>query len=133
MVGELILGKLDPDLACAIALGLVECPRVSVCLEGVSLYDERLNRIGSEREWLDPDDQLHQATRSYLLAQREMHRASARPAGYGSYGSWEATANARKRQQAVTQALEARTVARLHLMKRGTLDAARRAGLAVRD
>lgn len=130
MVGDLILGKLDPDVACAIALEIVECPRVGVCLEGVTLYNERLERIAVERDWLLPDDELHQATRDYLVARRAMHRAAPRP---GDYGSWAAATAARTRQQAITQALEARLKARLLLIERGIISTARKSGMTVRD
>ena len=130
MVSNLILGKIDPDIACAIALDLVECPRVSVCLEGISVYDERLQQRGVERDWLHPDDELHQATRDYLMARRAMQKATPR---YGETGGWAVASATKNRQQALNQALEAKVRARLLLIQRDVFKAARQAGMTVRD
>jgi hypothetical protein len=126
----LILGKVEPDLACAIALEFVECPRISANLEGVTLYDERLQRIGAETDWLRAEDPLHQLTRECLVAKREMHRSTIRP---GNTGGWAAATAAKNREKYVKQALEAKIKARVLLQERGVFDLARKAGMTVRE
>jgi hypothetical protein len=122
-------GRLDRDLACAIALGLVEYPNRTVTPEAVTRFDEQRRELGTVRGWLDGDDPLDRATRQYLDGRRAALLAGTRLGG----GGWGATAAIRDRERANQQANDARTQARQLLAERGTLACARAVGMRVRD
>jgi hypothetical protein len=126
MTGNLLLGRVHPDLACAIALGFVEEPSVVVNLETVTVHDARRQPLGAARDWLDPADPLHAATREYLAARRDAGATTApRPGQTG----WAAAAAVKQREAAIGRAHEARARARTLLAERGFLAHARQAGL----
>ena len=83
MPREPILGVLDPDLACAVALGVVEHPQVVVSQEAVTVHDAGMRPLGTQPDWLVPDDPLHAATREYLQARREVMRVTGPRPGAG--------------------------------------------------
>jgi hypothetical protein len=124
----LILGQLDPDLACAVALGLVESPRVAANPEAVTVLDASMRPVGTVRGWLDGDDPLDVATREYLQARREANLTTTPRPGQAP---WMATAAIRTRDAANQRAREARERARALLNQRGTFATARAAGLPV--
>src|SRR5260221_7537045 len=64
----LILNQLDRDLACAIALGIVEQPSVVANADNITLQDAQTRIIGTEPGWLNGDDPLDAVTRAYLIA-----------------------------------------------------------------
>jgi hypothetical protein len=121
-----ILGQLDRDLACAIALGLVEGPHVVANLESVSLHDEPMRLLGSVRNWLDGDDPLDAATRDYLRAKRDASAAAVRRPGQAPWGM---AAAVKARDLANERARQARDLGRMLLAERGVLAQARRAGM----
>jgi hypothetical protein len=120
-----ILGQLDRDLACAIALGLVEDPHVGASPENITLLDDQMRPLGTERDWLAGDDPLDVATREYLVARREVARASLIRPGQTAWGSASAV---KARDGASSRARAARDVGRLLLAQRGVLADARAAG-----
>lgn len=128
MTRELILGTLAPDLACAIAAGFVEHRLVAVNLDALTLHDAHMRPVGTQRDWLDPADPLHAATRDYLTARRDAILAGSRGPGNTAWGS---AGVARKRDEANRKALAARARIRELLEERGVLTQARAAGLNV--
>jgi hypothetical protein len=123
----LLLDELPPDLACAIALGIVEDPCVIVSLEAVTLQDTRQQPIGTQSGWLNPDDPLHAVTREYLKARREVTMLGARRPG----SAWSSAHAHKVREAANTRAIQAKIRGRMFLAERGVLDQARAAGLTV--
>ena len=127
MARGLILGQLEPDTACAVALALVEMPRVVVSLEAVTLHDAHMRPLGTARDWLT-DDPLDAAVRDYLRAKREANMTTARRP---NQPPWVAAAAVKTRDQATHRALAARDAGRLLLEERGFFAKARKAGLKV--
>jgi hypothetical protein len=72
----LLLGGLDRDLACAIALGFVDDPHVIADLEWIAILDADKRLRASQSGWLSTLDPLDVATREYLRAQRALARAT---------------------------------------------------------
>jgi hypothetical protein len=112
---SMLLGELDRDLACAIALGFVADPRVFAELEYIFVHDEDMRPLASQSGWLDTPDPLDAATREYLTARRALARI---PSGEG-------------RRFAVCKLLEVKQRVRQLLVSRGVLRRARDAGLVV--
>jgi hypothetical protein len=128
MKRNFILGRLDPDLACAIALGLVEWPRVVANLEAVTLHDEGMRPVGTVNGWLDLNDPLDAATHAYLAARREASQTTMRRPGQSP---WVAASATKTRELANKRAVEARDRGRSLLLERGVLASAKRLGLKV--
>jgi hypothetical protein len=128
MQQDLLFGRLHPDLACAIALSIVEDPRVIANAEAISLHDQAGQLLGCIRDWLQEGDPLHQATREYLLARREASQTTVRRPWQSS---WAAASAARVRDAANNRALQAKDRARALLAERGVLTHARQAGLTL--
>ena len=128
MSQPLILQQLDRDLACAVALALVEHPRVVASLEAVTLHDAQMRPLGTERDWLRGDDALVKATRDYLGARREANQATVRRPGQTG---WAAASGIKARDAATARAVQARELGRGLLAERGVLARARAAGLKV--
>ena len=76
-----ILGRLDRDLVCAVALALVEYPQVIVNLEAVTLLDARMQPLGTEPGGLGGNDPLDTLTRGLR------HQGTRRGGGPGPAGS----------------------------------------------
>jgi hypothetical protein len=129
MSREPILGRLDRDLACAIALGIVDYPLLTVTPEAVTLRDEAMRELGTERGWLDGDDPLDTATRAYLEGRRDAMLAGTRL----SQGGWAGAAAVREREKGNQQANQAKIKAREILDQRGTLTVARDIGMRIFD
>jgi hypothetical protein len=126
MSREPILGHVDRDHACAVALGLVEDARVVVILEALTVHDAQMRTLGTVRDWLLGNDPLDAATREYLSAGREVSQAS----GVRLRQSpWQTAASIKARDPANRRAREARDLGRALLAERGFLAHARRAGL----
>jgi hypothetical protein len=125
---ELILSSVHPDLACAVALGLVENSRLVAGVDAVTVLDAHRQPLGTIRDWLRADEPLHEATREYLLDRREANLTSVRRPGQSG---WAAASTARTRDVATQRACQARERARTLLAERGVFDLARRAGLPV--
>jgi hypothetical protein len=113
-----ILGQLDRDLACAIALGLIEDPHVAASPEAITLLDMNMRPLGTERDWLAGDDPLDVATRDYLVARREAATASVRRPGQTGWGSASAI---KARDGTAGRARAAHELGRLLLAQRGVL------------
>jgi hypothetical protein len=111
----LLLGELDRDLACAIALGFVQDPRVIADLECIHIRDTDLRPLASQSGWLNTSDPLDAATREYLVARREMARLPSSEA----------------RQVAVCNLIAVKQRVRQLLVARGVLRKARAAGLSI--
>ncbi len=123
-----ILGQLDRDLACAIALGVVESPRVVANAQAITLHDERMRPLGSLPGWLDTNDPLDQATRTYLVARQQAVQAGTPKIGQGG---WAGSSAIKQREEANRRAIEAKKTAVQLLQERGALAAARAQGLRV--
>ncbi len=121
-----ILGKLDRDLACAVALSIVEAPHIVVNLESVTLHDERMRPLGTERDWLRGNDPLDAVTRDYLTARRAVNQAGVRRPGQTG---WAAASSIRAREEAIRKAQEMRDLGFTLLCERGLIAWARRTGL----
>ena len=104
MARALILGQLDPDLACAVALGYVEDPRVTVTLETVTLADARTRSSRVQAGWLGQGDPLDDLTRQYLSARLEVMRNVPRP----GLPAWDATRLIKARDGATVKAVQAK-------------------------
>src|SRR4051812_44117210 len=104
MSRALILGRLDRDLACAVALGLVEDPRVVANSEAVTLHDGQLRPLGTERGWLQGDAPRDAAPRDYLRARSEAVKASS-PSLQQS--AWRSASAVRARDDANSRARQA--------------------------
>jgi hypothetical protein len=111
----LLLGELDRDLACAIALGFVQDPRVIADLECIRIRDRDLRPLASQSGWLNTSDPLDAATREYLAARRELARLPSSEA----------------RQVAACNLIMVKQRVQKLLVARGVLRKARAAGLAV--
>jgi hypothetical protein len=129
MTRDLILGQLHPDMACAIALGIVEDLHVTVTADAISLFDPRLRSTRTQTGWLAGADPLDEATRVYLHARRDAMLTTARPSSYGS--GWRAAAAAKTRDASNTKAIQAKTRAFQLLEQRGVIGNATRSGLTV--
>ena len=128
MPRELILNKLDPDLACAIALGLVEHNFIQANLESITIHDEDFQVLGQQTNWLTEDDPLDQATRDYLVAR---HQALLAGHHSESDNAWAAAEAIGTREEANRRAIAARTTARAILDERRVLESAKAAGMTV--
>ena len=127
MARELILGQLDPDLACAIALGFVEDTRVTVTLNAVTVADPKTRASRTQSSWLGQVDPLDDLTHQYLSARLEAMKYVPRP----GLPAWDATRLIKARDGATTRAVQAKTQAGKLLEVRGVLSHARRLGLKV--
>ena len=67
---DMIFGQMPRDLACAIALGMVEAPRVGINVQSITLLDAQMRPADKVDNWLDGDDPLDVATRDYLRARQ---------------------------------------------------------------
>jgi hypothetical protein len=128
MARDLILGRLHQDMACAIALTIVENPHVVANLEAITLHDTAMRPLGTVRNWLTDTDPLDQATREYLSAKRE---ASMVPARRPGQSDWVTVSGVKKRESATQRACRARELGRALLAERGILTQARKAGLSL--
>jgi hypothetical protein len=128
MARELICGQLNPDLACAIALGFVEAPQVTVTVECFTLADPHQRTSLTQTAWLG-DDPLDAATREFLTARREAMLQGQKATRPG----WMGTAAIRAREQASARAVQAKNRAWDLLRQRGVADHARLAGLTLVD
>jgi hypothetical protein len=125
MARDLLLGRLDRDLACAIALTILEDPCVTVNLEAITLHDGAMRPVGTVRGWLT-NDPLDVATGEYLSARRE---ASMIPPRRPGQSDWVAVSGAKRRELANQKACRARERGWALLAERGFLARARKAGL----
>jgi hypothetical protein len=125
----LLCDVLDRDLACAVALGFVELPRVAVNAQTITIHDGNMRLVGAVPDWLDGGDPLDEATREYLQARQEAAlsgpKAGAQP--------WEASARTKARETANQRAIQAKARGRAILEERGVLAQARAQGLRVQE
>jgi hypothetical protein len=129
MIGSPPSATLHPDVACAIALGVVDDPNVTASLETLTVVDARLRTTHSQPGWLDGADALSVATREYLTARRDAMLNGPRRTQSG----WAASAAIKARETANIRANQARNTALKILQDRGVLHHARRNGMTVRD
>jgi hypothetical protein len=127
MSSELLFGQLHPEIACAVALAIVEDPRVVANVDSLTFHDPGMRPLGTIAGWLNGDDPLRQATREYLQAKREASMTTMRGPGGGS--GWAAASAARTRDAANQRARQARERGRALLAERGVLAYARNKGL----
>jgi hypothetical protein len=128
MPRELILNKLDPDLACAIALGLVEHNFIQANLESITIRDADFQILGQQADWLTEDDPLDVATRAFLVAR---HQALLAGHHGESDDAWAAAQAIGTREEANRQAIQARLTAKAILDERRILESAKAAGMTV--
>ena len=129
MLGSSPSVSLHPDVACAIALGVVDNPNVTASLDALVVVDARTRTTRTETGWLAGADVLVVATREYLTARRDAMLNAPRSTQSG----WAASATVKARETANIRANQARNAALKILQDRGVLHHARRAGMTVRD
>ena len=120
---------LHRDVACAIALGVVDAPHVTASLDALTITDPLLRTARTQPGWLDGSDPLVIATRDYLTARRAAMLSTPRPTQSG----WAAASTIRAREAANARAIQARGTALKILQTRGVLHHASRAGMTIRD
>ncbi len=125
---KLLLGAVPHELACAVALGIVEDPRIAAGPEAVTVYDARMRQLGTVPNWLAGNDPLDAATRDYLEARREATMTTVRRPGQSAWNFASAT---RARDGANERARQARALGRGLLAERGVLAYAQGNGLRV--
>ncbi len=123
----LLCNVLDRDLACALALGFVDMPRVTANPQTITIHDANMRLVGSVPEWLAGDDPLDVATREYLSARQEAALSGTKP----NAKPWESAARAKARDEATKRALEAKGRGKKLLDERGVLARAREEKLRV--
>jgi hypothetical protein len=122
---EMILGQIHPDMACAIALGILEDCRIIVNLEAITVHDGQMRPLGTTRNWLSDSDPLDVVTREYLLSRRQASMTDPLP----RQGSWAAASSQKTREESLERAKRARDRGNSLLAERGVLAYARRSGL----
>lgn len=120
----------DFDLACAVALGFVEHPRMTVNLSQMTVLDHRGQPVATFRDWLSQFDKLHAVVRDYLSARQEAQQATAKSSGFMG-GGWTTATAIKTRDTANARANAAKASGRQHLMERGVLTRAKGLGLRV--
>lgn len=125
----LLCNVLDRDLACAVALGFVDLPRVMANPLTITLHDASMRPIGSVPDWLAGSDPLDVATREYLQARLTVTNSGPKP----NAKPWEAVARTKAREEASKRAIEARARGKTLLDERGVLALARAEGLPVTE
>lgn len=128
MRGDLILGQLDRDLACAIALGFVEKPQVVANPLAITVHDARMRPLGTVSDWLAGADPLDVATKEYLEARQTATQAGMKKMGQGG---WAGSSAIKTREDANRKAIDAKNRGKQLLIERKTLEAARKEGLRV--
>lgn len=123
----LLCNDLDRDLACAVALGFVDLPRVTANARTITIHDANMRLIGAVPDWLSGADPLDVATREYLTARQEAALAGTKP----NARPWEAAARAKARDEATQRALKAKARGKELLEARGVLVRARAEKLRV--
>jgi hypothetical protein len=129
MISSLGSAALHPDLACAIALGVVDNPNVTATLDALVVVDPRSRTSHTQTGWLNGADALVVATREYLTARRDAMLNGPRP----TQSAWSASAVVKAREAANMRAIQARNTALKILQTRGVLHHARRTGMTVRE
>ena len=115
----------DLDLACAVALGIVEAPRMVVNLHQINVLDQRGTIMQSATNWIIPSDPLHQLTRHYLEARTEAQKASSSNTYMKGYGN---STGIKSRDEANQRANLAKSKARQLLAEHGVLARAQSLG-----
>jgi len=128
MRADPILGQLDRDLACAIALGYVEKPQVVANANAITVHDARMQPIGTVADWLAGDDPLDRLTFDYLHGRHQAMQAGTKKIGQGG---WAGSAAIKAREEGNRRANDAKKQAYQLLTERGVLAAARQEGLRV--
>ncbi len=128
MNSKLLLGTVPHELACAVALGIVEDPHIAPNADAVTVYDAHMRPLGTVPNWLAGNDPLDAATRDYLRAKREATMTTVRRPGQSA---WNYSAATRARDGANERARQARALGRGLLAERGVLDYAQGNGLRV--
>jgi hypothetical protein len=129
MIGSPPSAPLHTDLACAIALGVVDNPNITASLDSLVIVDARLRTTRTVTGWLNGADALAVATREYLTARRDAMLSGSRP----GQSAWAASAAIKARETANMRANLARNTALKILQDRGVLHHAPGAGMTVRD
>ncbi len=127
MARDLLFGQLHPDLACAVALGLVHHPGISVTVNAITLADPLRRTTQTKTDWLNGDDPLDEITREYLIARHEAMQQGTRP----GQAPWVVSAARKAKETANTRAIAAKHKAYKLLEERGALSHAARSGLNV--
>ena len=120
----------DLDLACAVAMGFVEHPRMIVNLNQLTVLDHRGQPSATYRDWLSQLDKLHILVREFLTARTTAQQATARTTGFGATG-WGTASAIKHRDAANTRAITLKAEARQHLAERGALVRAKGLGLKI--
>jgi hypothetical protein len=124
---ELLFGHLHPDLACAVALGFVHHPGLTVTVDAITFADPQRQTSQTKTSWLGGDDPLDVITREYLGARREAMQQVIRTGA----SPWVVSAARKVKETANARAVEAKQKGYQLLQERGILVHAARAGLSV--
>jgi hypothetical protein len=124
---ELLFGQLHPDLACAVALGFVHHPGLTVTADAITFVDSLRQTSQTLTGWLGSEDPLDVITREYLGARREAMQQVLRPGA----SPWVASAARKVKETANARAVAAKQKGYQLLEERGILLHASRAGLSV--
>ena len=119
--------SLNLDVACAVALGLVEHPSVNVNYTTIVFIDPESRSEYRQSDWLDCSDPLHRATQDYLEARDEILRSQStyQRAGWSNIGA------SRSRELAAKRAKDARSRGIAIVHERKVVDVAKAAGFNV--
>ena len=119
--------RLNLDIACAVALGVVEHPCVNVNYSAIVFIDPDTRSEHKQSDWLDCSDPLHRATQDYLEARIEVLRT------HSTYqrAGWSNIAAVKSRELATKRANDARGRAVAMLQERKVVDVAKSAGFNV--
>jgi hypothetical protein len=124
---ELLFGQLHPDLVCAVALGFVHHPSLTVTADAISYVDPQRQTSQTQTDWIGGDDPLDVITREYLSARREAMQQIIRPGA----SPWVVSAARKAKETANAVAVAAKQKGYQLLEERGILIHASRAGLSV--
>jgi hypothetical protein len=121
---------IDYDLACAVALGLIDSDRLVATAHQLTVLDPSARAVGVYSHWLRSDDPLHRATSDYFTA-----RAAAveTPTTKSGITSWLRRDSQQAASPSLDRATRAKQLARKLLTERGVFARAARLGLRTRS
>lgn len=121
-----MLPLLDSELACAVALGVVEHPRLIANVYQITLLDHRGQALACLQDWLQESDRLHQLTKVNLKARAEAQQANVH---YDCKSCWSASSATMTSDTATQLVIQTRTLSKQLLAKRGVFTKAQSLGL----
>lgn len=117
----------EHDVACGIALGVIDGGATTVTLETITRFDPTTRKHVSRTGWLQVYDTFGELTRECLLTRQKILAATPRP----NAPAWERARQIKEREEASTRFIRLRTEALRLLETRGVLAHARRVGMKI--